>query len=65
MLPLRDAGAKAMAALRASHLIQCSSIRPTIDSRAGGASMTDVITLVLGSGGIFLMIAYAVACDRI
>jgi len=27
--------------------------------------MTDLITLALGTGGILLMIAYAVACDRI
>jgi len=27
--------------------------------------MTDIITLALGAGGILLMIAYAVVCDRI
>jgi len=27
--------------------------------------MTDLITLVLSTGGILLMIVYAVACDRI
>lgn len=54
-----------MAALCGGRLIQLLSIRPAIDRRAGGASMTDIITLVLGTGGILLMVAYAVACDRV
>jgi hypothetical protein len=30
-----------------------------------GALLTDVIVLVLGTGGILLMAAYASLCDRI
>ena len=36
-----------------------------VELRAGDAFMTDLDTLVLGTGGILLMIAYAVVCDRI
>ena len=43
-----------------------ASLDPPGDrQRAGGASMTDIITLVLGTGGILLMIAYAKLCDRV
>ena len=54
-----------MAALCGPLLIRHLSIRQAIDRRAGGASMTDIITLVLGTGGILLMIAYAKLCDRV
>lgn len=54
-----------MAALCRGGLIQLLSIRQAIDRRAGGASMTDIITLVLGTGGILLMAAYAGLCERI
>ncbi len=55
-----------MAALRRSRLLHHGpdwNLRS--NRRAGGAFMTDLITLALGTGGILLMIAYAVACDRI
>ncbi len=65
MKSLHGARPKPMAALRGPRLIRHLSIGPTFDRRSGGASMTDIITLVLGTGGILLMIAYATLCDRV